>query len=233
MLIFIPVRLAATRLPQKPILDVKGLPMMIQVGLRAKESNVGEVVFACGDQELVDLAAKHGFKAVLTDPSLPTGTDRVHAAYQALNSKDKHILNVQGDMPFISGKTIAETAKVLERSDADMATAASIIDKGDSEHTLNSSVAKVVLSKNNRALYFSRTPYLPHGIGDYYHHLGIYGYKADALKKFVSLPQSPLEKRENLEQLRALENDMTIDVAIVNDFPQSVDTPEDLVKVNQ
>lgn len=229
MLIFIPVRLASTRLPKKAIADIKGLPMMIQVGMRAREAAAGDVIFACGDGELVDIATSYGFKAVLTDPSLPTGTDRVHAAYKALDTKDELIINVQGDMPFISPQTIAETSKLLANSNADMATAASVIK--DSSDTLNPSVAKVVLAQNNRALYFSRTPHLPHGSGDYYHHLGIYGYKASALEQFVNLPQSPLEKRENLEQLRALENGMTIDVAIVNDFPQSVDTHEDLEKV--
>ncbi len=229
MLIFIPVRLASTRLPNKPVADVKGLPMMIQVGMRARAANAGDVIFACGDKELVDIAESHGFRAVLTDPKLPTGTDRVYAAYKALNTKEQHIINVQGDMPFISPATVAETAKLMANSNADMVTAASVVT--DAADTLNPSVAKVVLTHNNRALYFSRTPSLPHGNGDYYRHLGIYGFQADALEKFVKLPQSPLEKRENLEQLRALENGMTIDVAIVDDFPQSVDTPEDLVKV--
>lgn len=229
MLIFIPVRLASQRLPQKAVADVKGLPMMIQVGNRAKEANAGEVVFACGDQELVDIAHAHGFKAVLTDPSLPTGTDRVYAAYKKLGSNDPYIINLQGDMPFIDPETIHQTAEALKNSDAEMSTAASKFhDKAESE---TPSVVKVALSYQGRALYFSRASAFPHGEGEYYHHLGIYGYKADALEKFVNLPQSPLEKRENLEQLRALENGMNITVAIVDDCPQSVDTPEDLIKV--
>ncbi len=229
MLIFIPVRLASTRLPQKAIADIKGLPMMIQVGMRAREAKVGDVIFACGDQELVDIAQSYNFKAVLTDPNLPTGTDRVHAAYKALNTSDSLIVNVQGDMPFIASETITKTSELLEKTSSDMVTAASVIE--NAADTLNPSVAKVVLAYNNRALYFSRTPNLPYGNGEYYHHLGIYGYKADALERFVNLPQTLLERRENLEQLRALENGMTIDVAIVNDFPQSVDTYDDLNKV--
>jgi 3-deoxy-manno-octulosonate cytidylyltransferase (CMP-KDO synthetase) len=229
MLIFIPVRLASTRLPHKPVADIKGLPMMIQVGIRARLANVGDVIFACGDKELVDIATSHGFKAILTDPELPTGTDRVHAAYKMLDTRDQTIINIQGDMPFISPSTITEIAKLMANSSADIITAANVIT--DASDTLNPSVAKVVLTQNNRALYFSRTPSLPHGNGHYYRHLGVYGFRAGALEKFVNLPQSSLERRENLEQLRALENGMTIDVAIVDDFPQSVDTPEDLIKV--
>lgn len=229
MFIFIPVRLASQRLPQKAIADVKGLPMMIQVGNRAKESGAGEVVFACGDQELVDIANAHGFKAVLTDPSLPTGTDRVHAAYKKLGLTDKYLINLQGDMPFIDPKTIHATAEALKNGGTEMSTAASQFrDKSAAE---SASVVKVALSYQGRGLYFSRSAAFPFGEGDYYHHLGIYGYQAEALDEFVKLPQSPLEKRENLEQLRALENGMQITVAIVEDCPQSVDTPEDLVKV--
>ncbi len=231
MLLFIPVRLASTRLPQKAIADVNGLPMMIQVGLRAKESNAGEVYFACGDQELCDLASKHGFKSVLTDPALPTGTDRVHAACSQLGLKNELVINIQGDMPYIKPSTIHATAELLKHTEAEMSTAAALVT--NAEDVKEPSVAKVALSYQNRALYFSRTAVLPYGPGDYYYHLGIYGFKYDALQKFVSLPRSPLEIRENLEQLRALENNMRIDVAIVDDIPLSVDTADDLAKARK
>lgn len=229
MIIFIPVRLNSVRLPQKALADIKGLPMMIQVGKRAKESQVGEVIFACGDAELVEMAERHGFKAVLTDPLLPTGTDRVYAGFEALNTTEQYIINLQGDMPFIDPTTIAKTAEMLKSSGGDMSTAACI--QTDREVLQSPSVAKVVINSHGKALYFSRTHPFPFGEGNYYQHHGIYGYTAKALKRFVALPQTPLEKRENLEQLRALEHDMSIHVAIVNDCPKSVDVPQDLIEV--
>lgn len=230
MIIFIPVRLNSVRLPKKVVADIKGLPMMIQVGMRAKEAEIGEVVFACAENELVEIAQQHGFKAVLTDPSLATGTDRIYAAYKSLRTKEKYIMNLQGDMPFINPKTIKATSKIIfETSSADISTAANI--QTDDDILASSGVVKIAITHKNKALYFSRSHPFPYGEGTFYQHHGIYAYTSEALEMFVSLPRSKLEIRENLEQLRALENDMNIFVAIVDDCPQSVDLPQDLAIV--
>lgn len=229
MIIVIPSRLAATRLPNKPLANIKGMPMVLQVANRAKEADIGEVIIACGDQEIADVVQGAGFKAVLTDPKIPTGTDRVYAAVKQSGIKTDYVINLQGDLPFIAPETIAKTAQILKSNEYDITTAAAkFTDIADAS---NPSIVKVALSYRGRALYFSRTANFPYGKDEYYHHVGIYGYKMPALEKFVSLPQTPLEKQENLEQLRALENDMSIGVAIVDQIPQSVDTLEDLIKL--
>lgn len=231
MLIIIPARMGSQRLPNKPMAEIDGLPMVIQVANRAREANCGEVVIACSEEVVANEAKKHGFKAVMTDPNLPTGTDRVWAAYEALGRPSDVLINLQGDMPFISPETVRAVAEATKERKFDVCTAASKFE--DISDIEKHSAVKVALTYQGRALYFSRTPSFPYGNGDYLHHIGIYGYKADALEQFVQLPQSPLEIRENLEQLRALENDISIGVALVNDSPKSVDTAEDLECVRQ
>jgi len=221
--------MGSQRLPNKPMAEIAGLPMVIQVANRAREANCAEVVIACSEEVVAHEAIKHGFKAVLTDPNLPTGTDRVWAAYEQLGKPSASLVNLQGDMPFISPQTIRSVVEQTKEGKFDMCTAASKFE--DLSDIEKHSAVKVVLTYQGRALYFSRTASFPYGAGDYLHHIGIYGYNADALEKFVKLEQSPLELRENLEQLRALENDMSIGVALVNDSPKSVDTAEDLASV--
>ncbi len=228
MIIFIPVRLGSARLPNKVVADISGIPMMIRVAQRVKEADVAKVCFACAEQELVDMANEYGFDAILTDPNLQSGTDRVYAGYVESNATDEHVINVQGDMPFVDPEAIRAVATtMLNDTSYDLVTP--ITELNDAAMAEKTSTVKVVKDKNNRAIYFSRTPNFPYGSGPIYGHIGIYGYKADSMKRFVSLPRSYLEIRESLEQLRALEDGMTIKVVEVSHYPQSVDTPDDLL----
>lgn len=234
ILTIIPARLASTRLPNKPIADILGKPMIVRVLEQAKKSGLGEVVVACDSEEIKSAVEKAGGKAILTDPNLPSGTDRIYAGMLALpNYQDFEIIvNLQGDLPVIDPEVIKAAANAALESDADIATVASVI-KNESEIS-NPNVVKIAIAfvsqTLGQALYFSRSA-IPHGKGDYYHHIGIYAYKRKALEKFVKLSPSPLEKRESLEQLRALENQMKIVVQIVDSHPLSVDTAADLEAV--
>lgn len=228
--IFIPSRMGAVRLPNKPMALINGKPMLEHVINRAQESGLADVFVASPDQELIDFAKKIGANAVLTDATLKTGTDAVHQAYKRSGKKYKYIVNLQGDMPLVKSSTIASVIEVLKHSAADISTAAHLIT--DKEEIINPNVPKVVIAGNGKGLYFSRTANFPYGEGDFYHHLGIYAFKENALERFVNLPQSELEKRERLEQLRALENGMTIDVVKVNDHAIGIDTEADLLIAN-
>ncbi len=223
--IFIPVRLDSTRLPGKAKANIAGKPMMIWVAEQAVAANAGDVILACADKELADLAHKYGYKAIYTGGNHFAGTDCVHAAYKACGKLYDIVVNVQGDLPALDPAIVAKIIHNLRESGADIATAAAPI-QSESERT-NPNVVKAIIAFNGRALYFTRTA-SPHGTGDDFHHVGIYAFRAAALDRFVKLPQTPLEKRERLEQLRALENGMTISVAQVDKAPHGVDTPEDL-----
>jgi len=232
----IPARLGSTRLPSKPLADIGGLPMIIQVVNRVKEAGMEDVIVASAEQEIVEIVEKHGCRAILTDPSLPSGTDRI---YQALQKTPEYqsvdgILNVQGDLPTISPEVIKDTVSLLKTKLYDITTAVSVIKSAD-ERT-NPNVVKAVISwqaeKSGRALYFTRAT-APHGDGELYNHIGIYAYTKPALEKFVKLPPSPLEKRERLEQLRALEAGMKIGVVLTDSMPLGVDTAEDLEKARR
>lgn len=229
--IFIPTRLGSTRLPKKPLADIHGKQMLLHVAEKAKLSNCGDVIVACAEQELVDLSTSHGFEAVLTDPEINTGTDRIYAAYTKLGRDYKYIVNLQGDIPSINPNTIKVAVDILKNSNHDISTVASVA-ASEREKT-DPNTVRAIIAANGKALYFTRAALCPHGEGDLYHHIGLYVYKAEALEKFVKLPQSPLEKREKLEQLRALENDMTIGIGVVDDFAIGVDTPEDLEVVRK
>jgi 3-deoxy-manno-octulosonate cytidylyltransferase (CMP-KDO synthetase) len=231
ILTIIPVRLASTRLPNKPLADICGKSMIQRVYEQALAADLGEVLIACDGEEIAAEAKKIGAKFVITDPNLPSGTDRIYAAFASLNKDFDVIVNLQGDLPNIDPAVIRAAADAAS-GDCDIATVASKI-KNLSEIS-NPNVVKIAIAfkeKNlGKALYFSRCaiPHSKNDAADFYHHIGIYAYKKSALEKFVKLPQSMLEQRESLEQLRALENDMKIFVKIVEAHPLSVDTKEDL-----
>lgn len=233
VLVIIPVRLASTRLPNKPLADIVGKSMIQRVYEQACEANLGEVVIACDGEEIAREVEKFGGKYVLTDPDLPSGTDRIYAAYEKIKEEKEFdiVVNLQGDLPTIDPKVIVSAAEAAFDEGCDFATVASKITNKD--EIINPNVVKIVIAFKEenlgRALYFSRSaiPYSKKD-EDYFHHIGIYAYKTKALEKFVALTPSFLEKRESLEQLRALENDMKINVKIVDAHPLSVDTQEDL-----
>jgi 3-deoxy-manno-octulosonate cytidylyltransferase (CMP-KDO synthetase) len=231
-LILIPARMASTRLPGKPLADIHGVPMIVQVWRRAMEAKVGRVAVAAAEREIVDAVTRAGGKAVLTDPNHPSGSDRIYEALTLLDAKGVHdvVVNVQGDLPTLDPQLVRAVVEALQKSGADMSTLATAIHE-PSERT-NPNVVKAVVAipeggRQGRALYFTRAT-APSGEGPLYHHIGIYAYRRQALDRFVKMPPSPLEKREKLEQLRALESGMTIAVRIVDTMPLGVDTPEDL-----
>lgn len=223
-LIVIPARMAATRLPGKPLADIAGKPMIQWMVERAEAARLGPVVVAAGDPEIVAAVESAGGRAILTDPALPSGTDRVHAAAEAIGGGHDVIVNLQGDMPTIAPGTIAAAVAAL-RPDADIATLVSPSD--DPADRDNPNVVKAIVAADGRALYFTRAA-APTGEGPIWRHVGLYVYRREALARFVAAPPSPLEVRERLEQLRALEMGMTIRAGVVADFPKGVDGPADL-----
>jgi len=228
-IIVIPVRLQSSRLPNKPLADIAGKPMFLHTAQRAKEAKCGQVLLAICDQEIAEIAQKHNIEYVMTDPHLPSGTDRVYHALKQYGKYYDYVINLQGDLPFIAPEIIRSClAKLKEEKEADIATPVAEISH---EIAQNENIVKVAISKTQKALYFSRAP-IPHG-GKYYYHIGVYAYRHAALEKFVHLPISTLEKTEKLEQLRALEENMNIYLQEVNTIPMSVDTPEDLAKVRE
>lgn len=232
VLIVIPARLKATRLPNKPLALIAGVPMVVQVMRRAMESGVGEVVVACDGEEIAQAVRAAGGVAILTDPDHPSGSDRVWEAltrHPASATYDT-IINLQGDVPTLEPHLLRELLRPLDNPAVDIATLAAAITR--EEEQTNPAVVKAVITlKNNeksgRALYFTRAV-APYGAGVRFHHIGVYAYRRAALECFVGLPLSPLEQREKLEQLRALEAGLRIDVSVVDTVPLGVDTPEDL-----
>lgn len=232
-LVLIPARLASTRLPGKPLADIAGLPMIVQVAMRAREADVGRVVVAADHQDILDAVTTAGFEAVMTGNHHQSGSDRIFEALRQLDPDEdiETILNVQGDLPTIEPETIRAALRPLDNPDTDIATLT--VEITDAADRVNPNVVKVVgtpLTESRlRALYFTRTT-APFGDGPLYHHIGLYAYRRSALARFVALSPSTLEKRESLEQLRALEAGMRIDVEIVDGVPLGVDTPADLEK---
>lgn len=233
-IILIPARMASTRLPGKPLADIAGLPMIVQVLRRAEEAKLGRVVVACAETEIKTAVEKAGGEAVLTDPDLPSGSDRILQALKKIDPQGKHdsVINVQGDLPTLDPKLIKTAFDLLKNPATDIGTLGAVIVK-EAEKT-NPNVVKAIAEidfakgeKQGRALYFSRTT-APSGEGPLLHHIGLYTYKRAALEEFVAAPPSALEKRERLEQLRALSLGMRIDIAVVDTVPLGVDTPEDL-----
>tara|TARA_R110002074_G_scaffold153396_2_gene308458 strand:+ start:6725 stop:7495 length:771 start_codon:yes stop_codon:yes gene_type:complete len=233
-IIVIPARMASTRLPGKPLADIAGRAMIVQVWARAIESGLGRVVVAAAEEEIAAAVREAGGEAVLTAPDLPSGSDRIWAALQAVDPDGRHdvIVNVQGDLPTLDPALIRIAAETLVAAGADISTLAAEI-RVEEERT-NPNVVKAVIAlppaaRAGRALYFTRAT-APTGEGAHYHHIGLYAYTRAALARFVALPPSPLELREKLEQLRALEAAMHIEVALVDTVPLGVDTPADLEK---
>ena len=231
-IVVIPARMASSRLPGKPLAEIAGVPMIVRVWRQAVAAGLGPVVVAAGEREIAAAVEAAGGTAVLTPPELPSGTDRVHHAVETLDREAVHdvVINLQGDLPALDPQYIRAVLAPLAPTGADIATLAAEID--DPADFDNPSVVKPVViwdttGRRGRALYFSRAR-VPHGEGPLFHHVGIYAYRRAALSRFVALPPSPLEQRETLEQLRALEAGMSIAVARVDSVPLSVDTPADL-----
>ena len=231
VLILIPARMASTRLPGKPLADIAGLPMIVQVLRRAEAARLGPVVVACDDETIATAVEKAGGRAIMTRADHPSGSDRIFEALGVVDPQGRVriVVNVQGDLPTLDPTDLAAALAPLKDAAVDIATLAAEIKK-PAERT-NPNVVKVVGSQVSpgrlRALYFTRAT-APSGDGPLYHHIGLYAYRRAALERFVKLPPSPLEQRERLEQLRALEAGMRIDVTIVDSVPLGVDTPDDL-----
>ena len=231
ILILIPARLSATRLPGKPLADIAGEPMIVHVLRRAQEAKLGPVVVATDSEAVLAAVDKAGGRAVMTRADHVSGSDRIFEALGIVDPEGtaKIIVNVQGDLPTLTPADIQSAAGLLGDPKVDIGTLAAEIVK-EHEKT-DPSVVKAVGSevsfKRLRALYFTRAT-APTGDGPLYHHIGLYAYRREALARFVGLPPSPLERREKLEQLRALEAGMRIDIAVVDSVPLGVDTPDHL-----
>ena len=232
-LILIPARMASTRLPGKPLADIAGQPMIVHVWRRAVEADLGPVVVATDSAEIAAIVDKAGGAAVMTRGDHASGSDRIFEALGKVDSQGRAeiVVNLQGDLPSLSPAALAAALAPLAEARVDIATLAAEITLA--EDRANPNVVKVVGTpvgpSRLRALYFTRAT-APWGDGPLYHHIGIYAYRRAALQRFVALAQSPLERRERLEQLRALEAGMRIDVEIVDEVPLGVDTPADLEK---
>jgi 3-deoxy-manno-octulosonate cytidylyltransferase (CMP-KDO synthetase) len=231
-IVLIPARMAATRLPGKPLADIEGLPMIVRVLRQAQAAGIGPVAVAAGDSEIVEAVTRAGGRAVLTDPDLPSGSDRIVAALAELDPQGRHdvVVNLQGDIPFIQPSAVAACADLLAtRPACDISTV--MVRESDIAERSNPDIPKVVAAmaadgRSGRALYFTRS--VLYGDAPVWLHHGIYGYRREALVAFNAAPPSPLERLERLEQLRALELGMTIWAAVLDEAPISVDNPADL-----
>ncbi len=235
-IVLIPARMASTRLPGKPLALIHGEPMIVHVWRRAMEARVGAVVIAADDPRIVEAVVRAGGRAIMTGDHHQSGSDRIFEALHLFDPCQRHdvVVNVQGDLPTVAPATIRAAAALLDDPGVDIGTVAAPIAR--IEERTNPNVVKVVGSpfgeNRLRALYFTRAT-APYGEGPLYHHIGLYAYRRAALERFVSLPPSPLELREKLEQLRALEDGIRIDVAIVGETPLGVDTPHDLERARE
>ena len=231
-IIVIPSRMASTRLPGKPLADIGGRAMILHVLDRAREADIGPVAVACADEEIAAAVRADGGIAVMTDPSLPSGSDRVHAALAVLDPQGRHdvVVNLQGDLPTMPAVQLRAVLMPLADPAIDIATLVAPIETAEDAAAPQVVKAACAFDRGRAvspALYFSRVP-IPSGDGPLWHHIGIYAYRRAALARYVSLPESPLERREKLEQLRALEAGMRIACARVDHAPFGVDTPADL-----
>ncbi len=230
-LVLIPARMASTRLPGKPLADIAGKPMIVRVYERALAADVGPVAVATDNEAIAQAVRAAGGEAVMTREDHPSGSDRVN---EALRMRDPGatfdtVINLQGDLPDLDPAVIRTAAALIGDKDVDIATfAAEIVDPEEREDpNVVKAIGTEIAPRRLRALYFTRAT-APWGEGPLHHHIGIYAWRRDALSRFVALPPSPLEKRERLEQLRALEAGMRIDIGLVDTVPVGVDTPADL-----
>lgn len=235
-LVVIPSRMAATRLPQKPLADIAGKPMIVRVLEQALAADIGPVVVACDDTRILEAVRDHGGQAVLTRTDHESGSDRIHEAASLMDPDRRHdvILNLQGDVPLIEPEAIRAAFDPLTDPQVDIGTIMTEI--RTEEDKLDPSFVKAVVTPiagpRYRALYFTRAT-APTGPGPLFQHIGVYAYRRSALDRFVALPPSPLEQREKLEQLRALEAGMRIDVSLVDSAPMDVNTPQDLERARK
>jgi 3-deoxy-manno-octulosonate cytidylyltransferase (CMP-KDO synthetase) len=231
-IVLIPARMAATRLPGKPLADIGGIPMIVRVLRQAQAANVGPVAVAAGDAEIVAAVEAAGGLAVLTHPDLPSGSDRILAALQQIDPDGAHdvVINLQGDIPFLAPEVVtAVTGLLADQPSCDISTV--MVAEADPAERANPDIPKVVAAmqsdgRSARALYFTRS--VLYGDGPVWLHHGVYGYRRAALERFTAASPSPLEQRERLEQLRALELGMSIWAAVIDEAPISVDNPADL-----
>lgn len=230
-IVLIPARMAATRLPGKPLADIGGTPMIVRSLRQAEAAGVGPVVVAAGDPAIVEAVEAAGGRAVLTDPDLPSGSDRILAALEALDPGGAHdvVVNLQGDMPFVTPAVLKACADLFANPACDITTV--VAPETSPDDRTNPDVVKAVLAmtpdgRSGRALYFTRSTL--YGADPVWRHIGIYGYRRAALLRFAAAPPSPLETREKLEQLRALELGLSIWAAVAEAAPISVDNPADL-----
>jgi 3-deoxy-manno-octulosonate cytidylyltransferase (CMP-KDO synthetase) len=236
ILVVIPARMASTRLPGKPLADIAGEPMIVHVMRRAQAAEIGPVVIATDSEVIAACVEKAGGRAVMTRADHASGSDRIFEALQAADPERRAeiVVNVQGDLPTLAPSDVAAAIEPLADPAVDIGTLAAEITRAD-ERT-NPNVVKVVGTpigaKRLRALYFTRAT-APWGAGALYHHIGLYAYRRAALARFVGLPPSALEQREKLEQLRALEAGMRVDVTVVDSVPLGVDTPGDLERARE
>ncbi len=233
-IVVIPARLASTRLPQKPLADINGVPMIVRVWRRAVAAAIGPVAVASPDQAIIEAVAAAGGRAVLTRADHASGSDRVFEAVERIDPGRRFevVVNLQGDLPTIDPAAIGAVLRPLAEPAVDIATLAAVI--GEPGECGDPNVVKAVAAVDpetriGRALYFSRAV-VPWGPGPHYHHIGIYAFRRAALERFVSLEPGTLERRERLEQLRALEAGLRIDLALVDSVPLGVDTPADLAR---
>ena len=234
--VLIPARMASTRLPGKPLADIAGHPMIVQVAMRAREAGAERIVVAVDDERVFEAVKNAGFDVTMTRQDHQSGSDRIYEALQKADpyGNAEYVINVQGDLPTIEPETIRASLRPMENAAVDIATLT--VEITDEEEKTNPSVVKIVGSPISdtrlRALYFTRTA-APYGQGPLYHHIGLYTYRRAALEKFVTLKPSVLEQRESLEQLRALEAGMRIDAEIVNSVPLGVDTQAQLDRARE
>jgi 3-deoxy-manno-octulosonate cytidylyltransferase (CMP-KDO synthetase) len=231
-IVLIPARMAASRLPGKPLADIGGLPLIVRVLRQAQAAGIGPVAVAAGDAEIVRAVEAAGGRAVLTDPDLPSGSDRILAALAVLDPERRHdaVINLQGDIPFLDPALVCACAALLEQEPScDIATL--IAPEGSPAERADPDCPKAIVAlapgaTSGRALYFTRSTL--YGDGPVWRHIGLYGYRRDALDRFAAAPPSPLERREKLEQLRALELGLSIWAAVAEAMPIEVNTPAEL-----
>jgi len=236
-IILIPARMGSSRFPNKPLADINGKPMIIHVADRAKEANIGNIYIACAEKEIAEIVEKYGYNAILTNPDHPSGTDRIYEATQKITDNDYDVvINVQGDLPTIEPHLISDSLVALNNQNADISTL--VCEIKDEDEINNPNIVKAIVdwdsdessdSTTGNAHDFSREAKTASD-GNYYHHIGLYAYRKDALQKFVNLEPSERELSNKLEQLRALDNGMKIEGIKVKTVPIGVDTPEDLEK---